>query len=90
MLWENNHKAGGLAPIAIGDIVNLRYTSSFRYLVKVIVTEVATDGMKGKVEAVFDGDGQGEICAGDSAGLVGQTVGFSRENVYYVTKAPKL
>lgn len=90
MPWERNQKAGELASIDVDDIVNLRCSSGFRYLVKVIITVVSLDTIKGQVEGVFDGDGQGEITAGDPTKLVGQIVKFSREHIYHVAKSTKL
>lgn len=84
--WEENPNWHNLEKPASGDIVQLKYTSGFRHLVKVIVSSVKDDEITGVVEAVFDWDTKEEITGGAILDFVGKELTFKTRMVHRVIK----
>ena len=84
MQLETNKDFAQLPAIAVGDIVHLRWTDGFAYVVKAVVLQVNQDQIDAVVEAIFDGAGQGQVTAGDPLRLVGSTLSFAPRVVHKV------
>ena len=89
-VWEANLNWKGLLDPCEGDIVHLKYTSGFTYLVKVIVISVEGTKVIGVVEAVFDWDGQGQVTGGAPQDLLIKELTFAKKMIQKVIKKPKL
>ncbi len=87
-VWEANLNWKGLLEPCEGDIVQLKYTSGFSYLVKVIVVSVKGTKVAGVVEAVFDWNGQGQVTGGAPHDLVNKELTFEKRMIQKVIKKP--
>ena len=87
--WEENPGWEGLPQLDVGDIVQLKLSNSFQYLVKTIVTAVDEDKITTTVEAIFDWHNKDyQINGGDRIGLVGKELSFKRLLIQKVIKKP--
>jgi len=87
-VWESNLNWEGLLDPCEGDIVQLKYTSGFSYLVKVIVISVKDTKVTGLVEAVFDWNEHGQITGGAPHDLVNKELTFEKRMIQRVIKKP--
>jgi hypothetical protein len=85
-VWKANPKWKDLPEACEGDIVQLKYTSGFSYLVKIIVTSVKGTKVAGVVEAVFDWNGQGQVTGGVPHELVNKELTFEKNMMQKVIK----
>ena len=88
-VWEATLNWKGLLDPCEGDIVHLKYTSGFTYLVKVIVVSVEGTKVTGVVESVFDGDGQRQVTGGASQDFMNKELTFAKKLIQKVIKKPK-
>lgn len=86
MTWETNPNFAQLPAMSVGDIVHLRQSKGFDYLIKAIVSYAGSNKIEATVEAVFDGHGQGMVTAGASTELIGKTMSFGPQVVHKVIK----
>ena len=86
--WEENPNWCNLEKPEAGDIIQLKHTSGFHHLVKVIVSSVKDDELTGVVEAVFDWYTKGEITGGAMFDFVGKELTFKTMMVHRVIKKP--
>ncbi|MGY1424155.1 hypothetical protein [Lysobacter sp. A289] len=84
MTWEINPDFAQLPAISVGDIVHLKHSDGFTYVVKAIVSRASADQIDAKVEALFDSFGQGQLTAGEPLELVGTTLTFPPKAVHKV------
>lgn len=84
MKWETNQAFAQLPAVAVGDIIHLRQSNGFTYLVKAIVSRVSPNRIDAVVDAVFDGAGQGQITGGELLQLVGSTLSVTPQAVHKV------
>ena len=84
--WEPNPNWKQLPHPEVGDIVQLKLTDAFKYLVKAIVIAVGDDEITANVEAVFDWQSKGQITGGNKIGVVGKQVTFRPSFVQNVVK----
>lgn len=87
--WESNAEYKTLPPIDVGDIVHLKMSDVFVYLVKSIVTEISDSEIKAVVQAIFDWNKEGHVTGGEVTQLVGKDFGFTTEVVHRVIKSNK-
>ncbi len=85
-VWEANLNWKDLIEPCEGDIVQLKYTSGFSYLVKVIVVSVKGTEVTGVVEDVFDWNGQGQVTGGSTHDLVNKELTFEKRMIQKVIK----
>jgi len=88
--WEENPNWRDLEKPEADDIVQLKHTSGFYHLFKVIVSSVMGDEVTGVVEAVFDWDTKGQITGGAILDLVGKELTFKTRMVHRVMKKPAM
>lgn len=88
--WERNSKYQNLPHIDVGDIVHLKFTNTFDFLIKGIVTKTDSPKISAKVEAVFDWHGAGQIVSGEITSLVNEPITFERCMVHEVIKREKV
>ena len=74
--WEQNPNWKNLPKPEVGDIVQLKLTDVFDYLVKAIVTVVNDNEITANVEALFDWQTKGQLTSGDKLNLVGKQITF--------------
>lgn len=73
---ETNPDWKQLQQAVVGDIVHLKLTDGFQYLVKVIVTSIENDEIIGNVETMFDYQTKALLTGGDVLQLIGKQASF--------------
>lgn len=86
VFWEKNPKWNSLNEPTSGDIVKLKYSDSFNYNFKVIVSSIQKDEVLGTVEAIFDWDTNAMITGGEVANFIGSEVKFNKPFIHEVIK----
>lgn len=89
MNWETNHNSSQLPPIQVGDIIRLRFTDVFQYLVKAEVESIEGENINAIVKCVFDAPTGSEITGGEVLEIIGQKHMVSATVVQDVIKNPK-
>lgn len=74
--WDQNPNWKELPKPDVGDIVHLKHTNAFQYLVKIIVTTIGDEEITGQIEALFDYETKGPLQGGDKMRLVGKQASF--------------
>lgn len=88
--WETNPDYERLPQPAVGDIVHLKLTDGFQYLVKVLVTSVVNDVITGDIDAIFDYQTKAPITGGDVLQRLGKHVSFMSHFMQTVISNTKL
>lgn len=88
--WERNPKYQSLPHIDVGDIVHLKFTNTFDFLIKGIITRTDSPKISANVEAVFDWHGAGHIASGEITSLEGKIITFASCMVHKVIKREKV
>ena len=86
--WEQNPNWKDLPKPEDGDIVQLKLTDVFDYIVKAIVTVVNDNEIIANVEALFDWQTKGQLTGGDKLNLVGKQITFKPIFMQSVVKKP--
>lgn len=85
--WVENSAWDELPSPAAGDIVHLKLSTGFEYLVKAIVVSVTAGQVTATIEAVFDWHTKAQITGGKKHSLVGKEVIFLPQLLHKVVKA---
>ena len=86
--WEPNPEWEPLPKPDVGDIVQLKLSDAFEYLVKAIVTSVAENSITATIDSLFDQQNKGWLTGGDKTNLVGKEISFSPRFMQNVIKKP--
>jgi len=86
--WEQNPNWKNLPKPEVGDIVQLKLTDVFDYLVKAIVTVANDNEITANVEALFDWQTKDQLTSSDKLNLVGKQITFRPVFMQNVVKKP--
>ena len=86
--WEQNPNWKNLPKPEVGDIVQLKLTDVFDYLVKAIVTVANDNEITANVEALFDWQTKDQLTGSDKLNLVGKQITFRPVFMQNVVKKP--
>lgn len=84
--WEENPDWKELSKPEIGDIVHLKLSDAFIYLIEAVVVAIEKDKITATVEALFDWDTKDWLTGGEKIALVGKEISFKPKMVHKVIK----
>ena len=82
MTFEKNPDFLQLPAATVGDIVHLKHSDGFSYVVKAIVTRASPDQIEATVQGLFDSASHARLVGSELMQLVGTTLTFPPEDVH--------